>query len=490
MDKINIKRLGNHGIASGHGMCISFQLGSDDSSINSIIDGKRKSVIATMPEIFQIDEYYVLSFGPDNKEPNRVRDTIGKNRLLPELIEKQVRFLYGQGHYLYKHEVQENKLVRVPLPVPAITQWLDSWRESGIRDGIDTYINKAIRDFYYMEGVWNKWRMTKARRVDGDKPIAGLETVNPTRCRFGTRFKVETGDYEDSHFQLVLVGDWANYNKKTLKIYPRFNYSAPSDFGTAISYNRNPSFGEEVYAYNKYFRGIEEWLQGSNRTPTYINSYYENSLSAKLHVIIPYAWVEKKRLWIETICAENAERKEAGKELIKVNGIEIGTDFSEDLLNKYIDSEIEIFTQYLSGAKNQGKAYFSYSTVGEDGKELSWKIEEVPMKYKEFITALIDYDKRADEVLLSSKGVDASLSNISKDGVTSNSGANVYYNYMVYIATLYTAESVVLDALQFALKLNFPKEYAEGVRIGILSLNNVQRQENIAPTDRMNNNKT
>ena len=160
------------------------------------------------------------------------------------------------------------------------------------------------------------------------------------------------------------------------------------------------------------------------------------------------------------------------------------------MLNKYIDSEIEIFTQYLSGAKNQGKAYFSYSTAGEDGKELSWKIDEVPMKYKEFITALIDYDKRADEVLLSSKGGDASLSNISKDGVTSNSGANVYYNYMVYIATLYTAESVVLDALQFALKLNFPKEYAEGVRIGILSLNNVQRQENIAPGDRMNNNKT
>jgi hypothetical protein len=61
---------------------------------------------------------------------------------------------------------------------------------------------------------------------------------------------------------------------------------------------------------------------------------------------------------------------------------------------------------------------------------------------------------------------------------------------MVYIATLYTAESVVLDALQFALKLNFPKEYAEGVRLGILSLNNVQRQENIAPSDRMNNNET
>ena len=486
---VKIERYGNYGFASGNGTCISFQLGADSNSINSIIDGKRRSTpVASVPQIFKIDQYNVLAFGQDNKEPNRVRETIGRNRLLPELIEKQVRFLYGQGYYLYKHETLDNKPVRVPLPVPNISKWLDGWRENGISDSIDTYINKCIRDFYYMEGIWNKWRMTKARRISGDMPIAGLETVNPTRCRFGTKFDVDSGNHEDSDFQLVLVGDWAAINKKTLKIYPRFNYASPNDFGVSISYNRNPSFGEDVYAYNKYFKGIEEWLQGANLTPTYINSFYENSLSAKLHVIIPSSWLKAKDAWLQELCSENAERKEAGKDLIKVNGIEIGTDFSLEILNKYVDIEIDNFTQYLSGAKNQGKAYFSYSTPGEDGKELAWQIEDVPLKYKEFITTLIEYDKRADEVLLSSKGVDASLSSISKDGVTSNSGANVYYNYMVYIATLYTAESVVLDALQFALKLNFPKEYESGVRIGILSLNNVQRMENTSPKDRMNNN--
>jgi hypothetical protein len=482
---INIKRYDNYGIVSGNGTCISFKLCSDN---DSIIDGRTKSIQAIMPEVFKVDKYNILSFGSDNREPNRVRDIIGKNRLLPELIEKQVRFLYGQGYYLYKYEVQDNKPVRVPINVPIINQWLDSWRENSVNDSVDIYINKAIRDFYYMEGIWNKWLMTKSRRIGGPVPVAGLETVNPTRCRFASTINIDSGNYDDTDFNYILVGNWDNLNKKTLKVYPRFDYVDPYAFGISISYNRNPSFGEDVYAYNKYFRGIEDWLKGANLTPSYINSFYENSLSVKLHVIIPYAWIDKKKSWLEALCSENAERKENNRELINVNGIDIGTEYSESIFNKYVDSEIEVFSQYLSGHKNQGKAYVSYSTAGEDGKELAWRIEDVPLKYKEFISTLIEYDKRADEVLLSSKGVDASLSNISKDGVTSNSGANVFYNYMVYIATLYTAESVVLDALQFALKLNFPQQHLDGVRIGILSLNNVQRLEHTSPNDRMQNN--
>jgi hypothetical protein len=59
---------------------------------------------------------------------------------------------------------------------------------------------------------------------------------------------------------------------------------------------------------------------------------------------------------LEALCSENAERKENNRELINVNGIDIGTEYSESIFNKYVDSEIEVFSQYLSGHKNQGKA--------------------------------------------------------------------------------------------------------------------------------------
>ena len=481
---MDIKHFGNKGVASGLNQYFTFEL-CDKSSQSTL---SRNNITSIVPNVFQLGEFYIPAYGHDNKEPNRVKSTIGKNRLLPELIEKQVRFLYGSGLYTYRTEYIDNKPVRVPERLPDVMKWQSNWREKGIKDSIDVYVNKAIREFYYMDGIWTKFRMNKSRRIGADFPIAGLEVVNSTRCRFATKFQVEPNNYEDTDFKLVLVGDWENPIKQKMKIYPRFDFENPHDFGTAITYSRNPSFGEELYAYNKYFKGIEEWLIGSNLTPGYINSFYQNSLSAKIHVIIPYSWVEKKKSWLQDICSENSDRKEHGKELIKVNGIEVGIDYSEEILNKYIDSEIEVFTEYLSGVKNQGKAYFSYSTSGDDGKELAWKIEEIPLKYKEYITTLIDYDKRADEVLLSSKGIDASISNVSKDGITSNSGADVFYNYMIYISTLYIAEMIVLDALQYAFKHNFPNYFDEGYSYGLLSLNNVKRQEDTTPKNRMQNN--
>ena len=67
------------------------------------------------------------------------------------------------------------------------------------------------------------------------------------------------------------------------------------------------------------------------------------------------------------------------------------------------------------------------------GHEQQWKIETIDLKYKEYIDSLIAYDKRTEEALLSSVGLDASISAVSKDGVISKSGSDSYYNYLIYI---------------------------------------------------------
>ena len=89
-------------------------------------------------------------------------------------------------------------------------------------------------------------------------------------------------------------------------------------------------------------------------------------------------------------------------------------------------------------------------------------------------------------VLLSSKGIDSSISNISGDGVISKSGADTYYNYIVYLTQQSIPEHVVCADLNYAIRLNFPKEWAEGIRIGFYRPN-VQRQEDISPSDRLAN---
>lgn len=167
--------------------------------------------------------------------------------------------------------------------------------------------------------------------------------------------------------------------------------------------------------------------------------------------------------------------------------MDVGTEYSEDLLSKYIGLELKNFTEFMSGAgKNQGKVYATRSFINDAGDEERWKIEEIPQKYKEFIEALLSYDKRADMVLLSAKGIDSSISNVSSDGIISKSGSDAYYNYMIYLTQQSIPERIVCADVNHAIRLNFPDEYARGVRVGFYRPT-VKRQEETAPAQRMSN---
>ena len=109
---------------------------------------------------------------------------------------------------------------------------------------------------------------------------------------------------------------------------------------------------------------------------------------------------ESKRAQITKICNENQERKRKNESLLTYNGIDIGTTYKESYFLMYLKQELRNISEYLSGADNQGKAYATLSFKTGSGEEERWKFEVLDLKYKEYIDALITYDKRADEVLL------------------------------------------------------------------------------------------
>ena len=96
-----------------------------------------------------------------------------------------------------------------------------------------------------------------------------------------------------------------------------------------------------------------------------------------------------------------------------------------------------------------------------------------------------DAARRADEVLVSSLGIDSSISSISKDGVISKSGADVYYNYLIYLLQLNGADEICSEPFNVALQLNFPKLYAQGYRLGYYR-EMPARQEEVSPANRLN----
>lgn len=488
------------GYMQGDGYAFTYQLG--ETPIASSSDGFHASGAETRAELItakRVGNYFIWPNGADNLDPNVCKTLISGNRLLPSLIEKQIAILYGTGPQLYIEEISaEGKVIRRYVKNEQIQQWLDSWRENGLPDTYGTYLNKCIRSYYYSEGIFSKMHLSRSigAGLRTGLPVSGLEHVSELRCRMATTKNIQQNyDVEDRDFNMVAVGNWEHSaGQSSYKMYPRLDYQRPLAKHCAISYSKNPNHGESVYATNKFFKGLKHWIVGCNATPEYINSFLENSLSARHHVIIPSAWIDRQEDMLKQMCYLNEQLKAQGKNsdtyhvvTVGEETLEVGTTYNDNLLSRYIQMEINNLANFLSGrGKNQGKIYASRAYYNNEGQPESWKIEEIPQKYKEYIEALITYDKRGDMVLLSSKGIDSSISNISGDGVISKSGADTYYNYIVYLTQQSIPEHVVCADLNYAIRLNFPKEWAQGIRIGFYRPN-VQRQEDISPDDRLAN---
>ncbi|MFR5656872.1 MAG: hypothetical protein ACLUDU_02230 [Butyricimonas faecihominis] len=80
--------------------------------------------------------------------------------------------------------------------------------------------------------------------------------------------------------------------------------------------------------------------------------------------------------------------------------------------------------------------------------------------------AVISYDKRADQVILAGKGINASITNVENDGVLSKSGSAVYYNYLIYANALVIAEFYVTQDINRAIRYNFPYAVKGNIRLG------------------------
>lgn len=483
------------GIITGKGYSYTYQIGEGPVAAmdtKSLSSSERSAPLSAQ----RMAPYYFWPAGENNDDPDVCSDLISGNRLLPSLIEKQVAILYGTGPMLYTEEIQEDGTVRRRyLKDPEIQEWLEGWQQNGLPDSYRDYLRKCIRSYYYSEGIYSQWHLTKGLLANPKtrKPVAGLEHYAELRCRLATLTDISRkSDVTSKDFDRVLVGNWRKGGMQNeFQAFKRFDPTKPLATSGAISYSKNANYETDIYATNVFFKGIKSWIRGCNATPDYINSFLENSLSARHHIIIPEAWFTAKEKALQELCELNAEKEAKGEELITIKvgeeKLEVGTEYSAALLDKYTNMELTNLTNFLAGrGKNQGKTYATRSFMNESGDVEKWEIDEIPQKYKEYIDAQISYDKRADMVLLSAKGIDPSISNITSDGTISKSGADAYYNYIIYLTQQSIPEDVVCADLNRAISINFPEKYSQGVRIGF-HRPTVQRQEDITPSNRLGN---
>lgn len=484
-----LKMWGNLGCYLDESNVVTFQVGSDPT-MQVGMEQEDYNTSYLNKNTFQlrwinVDGYNICARGLDNHECEQITKNIKKNRLLPSLIDKQIKMLYGRGPRIYKEKIEDGKIIKEWIVQEDIQNWLKGWLQNGMEMDYKNFGLAVIKRYYFFRDFFVKWRMANGKNI-GKKPIAGLELVENKLSRLATLKPDVANDvifYND--FRFVVIGNWSAGAAK-FKVYPLFRINEVDNYQFAAISHHKVSSVDNFYGENETHEGIKTHLKTSNELPEFIDSFLNNSLAAKIHVVIPNAWVESKRKQIKALCDENKLRKKENKELLKYNNIEIGSEYRESFIVLYMKEELRRLSAYLSGKKNQGKAFATLSfKTGQDNSEERWKIETIDLKYKEYISSLIEYDKRMDEVLLGAVGMDSSISSVSKDGVISKSGADVYYNYLLYIQSLTPDDEKCSEPYNMAIEVNFPDLYKQGYRIGFYR-EIPARQEEVSPKDRLN----
>ncbi len=491
---MKVEHLDNRGFVSENGLgVLTFELLPAASQAVIEEDKAGFTFLSAFNDSIKIDGFTVASYGLLNNLPTELKLLVQQNHLLPEILKKQVRFLYGQGPFLYQEEFDGDRKIRKPVTriYPGVMRWLESWKIGGLPDSYQDYLKRVITEYYYTEGIFSRYHMNRSRRTGGERPIRGLEYMSSTRCRLALEGTQPPNEIlEDEDLTNIIYGRWDYPSRFDFDVFDRFDNQDPLKSAIAINYVRDFGFGEEIYSYPTWYYGLKEWIKGSNLNPKYINSYLKNSLNAKVHVLIPDVWVTKKQSELQAVCEENQTRETAGRPLIETwDGIEVGTQYSVALLSQLMDKKLTDITTVLTGeGENQGKLFAS-RTFRDDNGVAEWEFKEIPTKYKEFISSIIDFDKRSVAVILEGKGVSPAISGVSQEGLFAGSGSDTYYNYLIYLNTLQYAEEYCTADINNALWINFPFLRNANVRLGLFR-RIPERQEDIQPAQRLSSTST
>lgn len=395
----------------------------------------------------------VVPWGPDDQMPRMVRDLLEKNNIGPGILARKQGLIYGQGVQLYRVKVEQNEVVQEWTQDEEIQAWLDSWDYRG-------YVRQCLTEYLYMNGHFTKYQCGKSVRI-GKPWIHSLKCIPSSDCRFVWPDPHRTPDIDD--ITEMLVGDMERWRQ--LEIYPRFDKWFPTRHEAAVQYHSLRSFGRNLYAISS-FHGSIPWMQDANDIAEIVRALNDNVIAAAYIVHEPQAyWLDKQN----AIMQDHPDWPDP-----KV---------SEEL-DKLRDQITRQIAEVMAGKNNAGKFFTCVDFVDDQGHEQSWKIEPIELNLDKYIQAQKDISKMADSATTSAMGLSPALANIIIDGKSDSGSQMLYALKIFYGADTAIPEQIVLEALNDAIRINFPEK--KDLFLGFYH-KTIQKEDNVSAGDRMTN---
>lgn len=419
-----------------------------------VIDKKREQnapwspidVFGARPFVSRYGDWNVFPYGENNQIPLIIRNIVYSNSIAPGIINKKTSLNWGQGPKLYEEKFEDGYLYREYKDDPEVQNWLDSW-------DYETYLQKCLTDFSHIESCYTKIVMTKGWRIGSNQKVSHLEHITPHRPM------VVGKKFTPTHILMFKRDEPTEH-----EIYPLFDKQNPFKTGIAIKYSNLYTFCSDFFSI-PHILGSIPWIIQSTNVPKFLASLSKNAINIKYHITSPEEYWEQKREQLKTECDQK------------------NIAYDEKMLRDFKKKLLKEISEVLSGLENAGKFWHSERVLSANGHnliELGWEIKVIDQKMRDTVQSQIDIANKADQSVSTGIGLHSALGNLTQGG-KSDSGSEQYYALNNYLQTgIDLPESVVMEMINVALKINFPNKR---LKMGFYHIV-PKRQEEMSKKDR------
>lgn len=392
----------------------------------------------------------IVPYGANNNLPVLIRNMMEDNNLAPGILEREMGLLHGQGPQLYVDLVKDGDIVREWTYDSDIWNWLKSWNYR-------RFIDMSTVEYKYLKGIFVKRFIRRGNRI-GRKPEFVLEVCPGTDARLAW---VESRRLED--VPNIYTGDFEhNCSRTGIRTWPVWDRYNPFGLSAAMSYHNSYSFAHNFYSIPGFW-GSRKWIGRSSEVPDNLKTLSDNTLNATHHIHSPGAYWQEKR--------EKLEERFPSKSDAEID-------------SKLEELKTETFrkiSSVLAGKKNVGKFIETVDFYDDEaGAVVTWKIEAIDQKVKDYIESQIKISDKADAATTSGIGLHPALSNMMMNG-KSASGSEMLYALKLYLASDTTIpEEVIFEPINQCIEAMWPDKKA---RLGFYH-KIVLKEENVTPSDR------
>ncbi|MFZ4400926.1 MAG: hypothetical protein ACOYO1_12895 [Bacteroidales bacterium] len=388
-----------------------------------------------------VGDYEISPWGDNNDFPTKANEMIRSVGVLNTGLKFTRNFTLGQGIFPVRVIGYDND-GNEQLKVIEDTQLINFCEGRLVR----RYMEKTVRD-YLKYGCANVQMIPNmdASQMVGLNALNGLHTRYTVankgiieKCVISGRFPDSVGD----DFEAIDLLD--EYDPMADLMRRKFAGSLKNKsvvFAIKDSWSNNDYYSEPAW-YSAFLAG---WIDIAKIVPTFLKKAYENQISWKWHIQIPYAFWDKK----------------FPKEDFKT--IELRKQAIED----YMDT----IEANLCSPENADKAIFTFFEINNNGRiEEQWIITALDNKYKEgdkLITSAA-----ANSEILFSLMINPNVLGAGMPGGTyagNQGGSNIREAFLVNIANSWLDRQNLLDPLECFLEFNGVKDVQLRFRNTILT---------------------